>query len=189
MTASKTCLAVVIAALTLAGCSDVWVDDAPPPRYSYNNGDFEYANHRGAILTQIVGNPFNIPDDQFRRAALAYMQGQNRGTPAKFVLTPSTETLPPYKVVAAFNLPADYTGYELCKGPGALPRTPKRTGPVTLAMAFCFGDEVKSDARGSVADLRGINDPRFKELVNRVTEAMLPAGDGMEMFDDGGSVP
>lgn len=182
----RTWSVALAAALVLSGCSSVWVNDLPPPRYSYNDGDFEYANHRGAILTQIAGNPFNIPDSQFRSAALAYMQGQNRGTPAKFVLKPSKETLPPYRVVAVFNLEPGYNGYDVCKGPAALPRPPKRTGPVTLVMAFCYGDEVKSDANGSVENLTGITDPRFKELVNRVTEAMLPSGDGMEMFDSGG---
>jgi len=180
----KTGLIAMATALALGGCSSVWVDDLPPPRYSYNEGDFEYANHKGAILTQIVGNPFAIPDDQFRSAALAHMQGQNRGTPAKFVAAPSKETLAPYKVVAAFNMPANIDGYDLCKGPGALPPSPKRTGPVTLNMAFCFGDEIKSDARGSVYDLRGIDDPRFADLVRSVTQAMLPTGDGLDMFND-----
>jgi hypothetical protein len=177
-------LAALVAALALGGCSSVWVDDLSPPRYNYNNGDFEYATHKGAIVTQIVGNPFSIGDDQFRSATLAQMQGRNRGRPAKFVSAPSQETLAPYKVVAAFNMPPDITGYELCKGPGALPPSAKRTGQVTLGMAFCFGDDVKSDARGWVSDLRGIDDPRFAELVNRVTEAMLPARDGLDTFGD-----
>lgn len=177
-------LAALAGVLALGGCSNIWVSDSPPPRYGYNDGDFEYANHKGAIVTQIVGNPFNVPDDQFRAAALAQMQGQNRGTPAKFVLSPSNETLAPYKVVAAFNMPANVDGYDLCKGPGALPPSPKRTGPVTLGMAFCFGDEVKSDARGSVSNLRSIDDPSFAELVRQVTLAMLPSTDGLDTFGD-----
>ena len=180
----KTGLIAMAAALALGGCSSVWVDDLPPPRYSYNNGAFEYANHKGAIVAQIVGNPFNVSDDQFRAAVLAHMQGQNRGRPAKFVAAPDKETLAPYKVVAAFNMPANVDGYDLCKGPGALPPSPKRTGQVTLGMAFCFGDDIKSDAKGWVSDLSGIDDPRFAELVSRVTQAMLPSTDGLDTFGD-----
>jgi hypothetical protein len=160
------------------------VDDTPSPRYSYFVGDFDYAVHKGAILIQIVGNPFNVPDNAFRNVALAHMQGQNRGKPAKFVTVPDTETLPPFKVVAAFDMPANIDGYDLCKGPAALPVPPKQTGQVTLNMAFCYGDQLKSDARGWVYDLRRVDDPRFASLVKQVTLAMIPTGDKERMFQD-----
>jgi hypothetical protein len=51
-------------------------------------------------------------------------------------------------------------------------------------MAFCYGDQLKSDARGWVYDLRRVDDPRFASLVKQVTLAMIPTGDKERMFQD-----
>lgn len=177
--------AVAGALLALAGCSAVTVEDAPPPRFSYTNGDFEYATHKGAIVTEVVGNPFGIARQAFQDRVLSLMKGQNRGRPADFVATGGDRTFAPYKVVAAFNMPPYISGHDLCKGSAALP--PPRAGgsPLTLGMAFCIGDQLKTDAKGRAATVAGIDDPRFAQLVRGVTEAMIPTHDGLDDGDDG----
>ena len=62
-------MAVVLA---VAGCADILVYEVSPPRLSYFDGDFEYATHKGAIVTKIGGDPFAIGSKRFGapRAAL-----------------------------------------------------------------------------------------------------------------------
>lgn len=183
-------MAAALALTTLAGCSAVYVDDLSPPRHNYHDGDYEYAVHKGAIVTQIVGNPFGIPEDAFRNAVMDRMQGHTRtNLHGRFVAAPTDQTIAPFKVVAAFNMPSNIDGHVLCKGPSALPPPMIVTGQMTLDMAFCFGDGLKTEARGRVAGVSGMEDPKFTSLVRRVTEAMIPARDGMSTFEGGGSVP
>ena len=168
-------LRTATAVLSLTGCTGVIVNDSPGPRASYFTGDFEYATNLGAIVTQVVGNPFDIPPETFRTAVLNLMQGHTRDGSARFVAAPTNQTILPYKVVAAFDMPPWVDGYVLCKGAASLPAPVKLPGETTLGIAFCFGDQLKSDANGSVSGARSIDDPRFVALVQRVTEAMLPA--------------
>ena len=114
-------LCFATALLALAGCTGVVVNDMPGPRASYFDGDFEYATHLGAIVTQIVGNPFDIPAETFRDAVLRDMQGHARNGSARFVAEPSNQTMAAYKVVAAFDMPPWVDGSVLCKGAASLP--------------------------------------------------------------------
>lgn len=178
---SKPVRIVAACALFAVGaCSAVSVEDTPPPRYSYRDGDFEYATHKGAIVTEVVGNPFGGSRQQFESRVLGYMKGQNRGKPADFVAAGGDRTLAPYKVVAAFNMPSYISPHDLCKGSASLPPPQAGAGSITLGIAFCIGDQLKSDATGRVAQLSGTDDPRLGELVRRVTEAMIPPYDGLD---------
>ena len=168
-------LCFATALLALAGCTGVIVNDNPGPRASYFDGDFEYATHLGAIVTQVAGNPFDVPAETFQAAVLNQMQGHARVGSARFVAAPSEQTMAAYKVVAAFDMPAWVDGYVLCKGAASLPPPVKSPGEITLGMAFCFGDQLKSDVIGRVSGARSIDDPHFVDLVQRVTEAMIPA--------------
>ena len=181
----RTATVAALALLALGGCFGVQVEDEPPPRYNYFTGDYEYATHKGAILAEIVGNPFDIPDGVFRDLVLARMQGSTRsGTPSRFVAVPTDETIAPFKVVAAFNMPQYVDGRTLCQGPAALPPARKGSGLVSLGMAFCFGDGLKSDTRGQVLDVKGVDDPQFTRLIKRVAEAMLPPHDAKQDDSD-----
>ena len=167
-------LCFATALLALAGCTGVVVNDMPGPRASYFDGDFEYATHLGAIVTQVAGNPFDIPAETFRDAVLRDMQGHARDGSGRFVAEPSNQTMAAYKIVAAFNMPPWVDGYVLCKGAASLPAPVKSPGETTLGMAFCFGDQLKSDVTGRVSGARSIDDQSFIDLVQRVTEAMIP---------------
>lgn len=180
----------IAAALTLGGCGLVSVDDAPAPRHSYFDGDFEYAAHKGAVLAEIAGNPFGMPPESFQTIVIDRMQGQTRASPGgHFVTAPNDQTIAPYKVVVAFNMPPNVDGHVLCRGTSNLPPPVQNGVNLTLDMAFCFGDGLKTDAKGRVAGVTGVDDPKFTELVRRVAYAMLPARDGMDRFGGGNGVP
>ena len=168
-------LHAAVALLSLTGCTGVAVNDSPGSRADYSNGDFEYATSLGAIVTRVAGNPFGIPADTFRDAVLRDMQGHARDGSGRFVAAPSEQTMPPYKVIVAFDMPAWVDGYALCRSAAALPAPVKKPGVTTVDMAFCFGDQLKSDASGRVSGAGSVDDPRFVDLVQRVTEALIPS--------------
>lgn len=175
----RLCAASVLV-LGLAGCGGaVVVQDSPGPRWSYFDGDFEYATRDGAIVTEVVGNPFQMPKDRFDAEVRRLMRNRTLGPPVEFVAgaTPG-KTDPLYKVVVAFNALPNMSGHELCKrGTG----TPTRAGGVLdMAVAFCIGDSLKSEASGHTAPVAGPDAPRFAKLVRDVTLALIPVQDNEE---------
>jgi hypothetical protein len=172
--------------LLLSACNSVIIDDSPGPRYSYFDGDFEYATHQGAIVTEIAGNPFAGSSQDFGRTVRSYMHNQISGAPAEFVSEHGDKTVRPHKVVVAFNAPPNNDGHDICETGGKTPSS-NTGGSLRMAIALCIGDSLKSDAYGSVSGVAGAGDARFKELVQGVTRAMIPAQDG-EDAGDGGNV-
>ena len=181
--------AISLLAFGLAACTNaVLVLDSAGPRHSYYDGDFEYATRNGAIVTEVVGNPFAMPKDRFDTEVRRLMYGQNEGLPVSFVERPASgKTDPAYKVVVAFNALPRVSGFELCEK-GHL--TPIRTGAGELEMtiAFCIGDSLKSDAMGYTSTVASPESPRFVELVHEVTLSLIPRQDNEEV-GEGGAIP
>jgi hypothetical protein len=111
------------------------------------------------------------------------MKHQNRGVPAEFVAGQTERTSPLYKVVVAFNLPRDFPSYNMCKNPTGMPSR-HHTGRLNIAIAFCEGDEVKSDTTGYASNVLSANDPKFAELVRYATLYMVSDYDYRQ--DNGG---
>lgn len=174
-----TTLTAAAASLMLGACSGIVVYDPPGPQTSFYDGDFEYATHKGAIVTEVRGNPFAMPTDRFRDLVLGHMKGANKGIPADFVAAASARTIVPYKVVAAFNVDPATSADELCGGTA-------RTGAASAAgarldMVFCFGDDVKTEVAGTAIGVKSTADPRFREFVRLVTLALIPAQDSEDV--------
>ena len=172
----------LVVSLVAAGCTGVVVQDNPNPRGRYFVGDFDYAAGKGAIETIVVGNPFGGPKPAFDNHVRDLMRHQNRGVPAEFVAGQNGRTSPLYKVVVAFNLPRDFPNYNMCKSPTGMP-SQHHTGKLDIAIAFCEGDEVKSDTTGYATDVQSANDPKFAELVRYATLYMVSDFDHTQ--DDG----
>lgn len=170
--------------LVLSGCTGVYVQDDPGPRGRYFVGDFDYATGNDRVIeTVVTGNPFDMPAQQFGDLVRSLMRHQNRGVPAEFVAGQGARTSPLYKVVVAFNLPRSFANFNMCKNPAALPSQP-RAGRLNIAMAFCEGDEVKSDTTGYAFGVQNARDPKFAELVRYTTLYMISDYDPLQ--DDSG---
>ena len=173
--------AVSLMALGMGACTGVMVDDSPGPRYSYFDGDFEYATRDGAIVTVITGPTFGMPKDRFDSMVLANMQGQNPGPPARFVAQPERGgTDPAFKVVVAFNAAKYVSGWEMCKHGDKTPTEEGAGRNAEMAIAFCIGDTPKSDAFGVAYGVSRADDAQFATLVRQVTRAIVPIGDNLE---------
>ncbi len=178
----------VAAALILGGCSGIVIYEDPGPQRAYWDGDFEYATHKGAIVTEIHGNPFPMPMDRFRDLVLVHMKDAAKGPPASFVATASQATVAPYKVVAVFNAATGSDTDDMCADGAAVPRT--APGPrARLDLVFCLGDQVKTEVAGTVSGLTGTADPKFPEFIRSVTHALIPSQDAEDTGDAGGVVP
>lgn len=169
------CLAILTAA-----CGAVVVQDSPGPRFSYFDGDFEFATRKGAIVTDVAGNPFGMNQRQFADIIRNTMRGQvDVATKADFVASGNDATAPPYRIVVAFNPPPRIDNFDLCK---QRTETPSLTGTrdLKVRMAFCFGDTLKSGSAAWLSDVSSLEDPRFADLVRKATLAMIPTQDGEE---------
>jgi len=173
----------------VAGCNVVVVQDEPAPRSGYYDGEFDYATGKGAMLTFVSGNPFGGPQQEFDDRVRRLMYGQNRGLPTEFVGSRSERTMPPYKIVVAFNKELHISPSDMCAKPLELRSVPEKTR-LRIDIAFCHGDDPKSDTSGYVSGVSGIDDPKFADLVRQATLTMLPIpGDTKGDRDSGERFP
>ena len=157
----------------LAGCDSVIVERYPGPSGDEAIADLDQATRRGAIVTTIIGNPFQGNKSAFDAEVLRRMRGQNRGNPTAFVAVPDRRTDPSYTIVVVFN-PADAVNTDvLCRNRGTITGRPY-AGSLTMAIAFCQGEKAISGAAGHVTDLKGSGESKFATLVATVTRVMVP---------------
>lgn len=175
--------------LAATACTDIIVYEVEPPSLSYYDGNFEYATHRGAILTRIGGNPFDMPADRFRALVRDHMRGANWGGPVEFTPQAGERTLPPYKVVAMFNLKRIYDSDDLCRGIDDVETVAPSPRGLRLNMAFCLGDAAKSAAWGTARNVSGPDDPKLRALIRQVTVLLVPTFTKQNTLDDSPVIP
>lgn len=186
MNLARICSVGALSALLL-GCAGgtIITQDHAVPAPSYFNGDFDYATRLGAIRTEVAGLPFDTDPKTFQASVRSLMDRQNRGVPARFVAEHGDDTDPAFKVVVAFNLAPRYSGVDLCRGTEGLQMLgPART--VKVDMAFCIGDQLKTETQGRlIGGTPGPDDRQFAALVRQTTRTLIPARDG---HDGGGEI-
>lgn len=163
------------ALLATSACDGIVISERTAPRLTYFEGDFEYAIHKGAILTEVGAGPFKMPADRFEAMVRDYMRGANQGPEVDFAPKASDKTLLPYKVVAAFNPKVFYDGDDLCGGVKTLEAEPP-SQRLRVVMAFCFGDAAKSVVVGTAPEVSGPDDPELRALIRQVTLYLVPTG-------------
>jgi hypothetical protein len=183
MTLPKKVLPLAMA-IFLGACNAVIVEDLPGPRFSYFDGDFELASHKGSVIAIVTGNPFSLNQKQFASLVRNSMKGHvNVATEARFVAARDETTVSPYRVVVSFNAPAGLGDNELCELGAKTPSVANRRD-LNVRMAFCFGDSFKSGSSAWVSGVSGPDDPKFRELIQRATFSMVPGQDGEETGED-----
>ena len=170
------------ACLFLGACDAIIVEERVGPGWSYYNGDLTYATRNGNIVTHVAGNPFGGDQTAFAAAVRKMMYGQTAGRPFEFVAQADEKSATPYNVVLAFNAPANIDGHDLCASGNKTATTPAGA-TLRAAIAFCEGDHLKSDAFARAGNITGLNDERFRSLVEQITRSMVPP-DGAD--DTGG---
>ncbi len=138
--------------------------------------DISIAGGSGELLTQILGNPFNVPQQQFDRAVTDAMYGAHFGPPTHFTTMPRGSFQRIFAVRLVFDSAAPMNINTICTAPPAPapPRTGPASGNVSLSAAFCQEGRVLSYLEAGGSGYKGPDDPRFVGFIQYVTSTLFP---------------
>jgi hypothetical protein len=172
-------------ALLLAACTN-----SPPGSSSFGGGtihwtyyDYSYtpiadisiAGGSGQLLAQILGNPFNVDQEQFDKAVTDAMYGAHFGPPTHFTSAPLGSFKRIFYVRLGFGGLSPLSINTICTIPPALPqRNATANGSVSLSAAFCQEGRVLTYLEAGGTGYTGPNDPRFAEFIKNVTFRLFP---------------
>ena len=165
---------VPAATIGLSACAAVIVDSYPSIPINYNEGDFELATPKGAIVTDVLGNPYSGQPGNFADRVRSLLRDQVGEFPVTFVSGPGANTTTPYKIIVVFNPPVNVSYRAICEDPKQTPVAAKGKGTLSVTMVFCDGQKLKAGTRGRVAGVNGANDPKFAALVQQVANSLIP---------------
>ena len=175
-------LSVVCAAL--AACDGGAVSVQPPYVGIYDPGMLRYAISRGSILTEVAGNPFDVPKAEVEAAVTRSMTGATFGRQASFTTEVPADYSSPYRVAILLEPALGAQANRLCRDPGQ--STAAEPDRIRAMAAFCSNDKAITSIVGSTNRVRSPEDPAFSELIRRMTLDLFPIQDLVK--DDKGVV-
>lgn len=167
-------LAAAFGFAALAGCSGATVIDYVHLEPGYRAQQFGYAAGGRDLRTDIQGNPFPMPKEEFDATVTAAMQGAHFGQPTNFTTTPGDSARPDYRVRLLFNGPAASSGRIVCAGEPAIVGPSPEAGDIRLLAAFCNGVYPLSYLSAHIGGLRDAQDPAFRAFMRDVTINLFP---------------
>lgn len=131
-----------------------------------------YAAGKGAMYTEVVGNPFNAPKEEVERVVTGTMFGSHFGPDLRFSTKRDPENPSPYRVVVMFNPGRGVTASKLCMDS----QQPSRAATATLRvmLAFCSSGYQETSVTGRVAGVDDPNDSSFRSLIRQMTMQLFP---------------
>ena len=184
MSLSRRVLARILWAVTVAGfvaaCS-------VPTTYRWEWQEWDpsklgYAAGKGAILTDIRGNPFNQPKEQVDAAITEAMFGAHFGPDVPFVTEEPQDYNSPYRVLIVFDPDVSLTPEKLCAED---PKPGERSeGVIKVVAAFCAQDIHETSVWGSVGQTSGPESEEFQSLVKIMTNQLFPRQNPNERDND-----
>ncbi len=161
--------------IALLGCSNDFVVVHNSESSHFDPSYLSYAAGEGAIYTEILGNPFGVPQDQLEAIVTDVMYGAHFGPVVPFVTTKPEDYKSPYRVVMLFNPALGVNAHRLCESSDQ-PATGSRDRVRVLAV-FCSSRYRESSAVASVGGVRSPMDPGFRQLISQVTQELFPPRD------------
>jgi hypothetical protein len=148
---------------------------------SYSPARFGVAAGRKDLETVVSGDPFGMGQERFAAATLAVLNRHEPWPqPTNFTLEPGESANRAYRVVLVFDAPGVST-IRICQE--TAPRATQEAetdGALHVAAAFCLNRGEMTAVKGKVADVEGIDDPRFDRLLGQVVLALFPPFDPNE---------
>ncbi len=131
-----------------------------------------YAAGKGAMYTEVVGNPFNAPKEEVERVVTGTMFGSHFGPDVRFSTKRDPENPSPYRVVVMFNPGRGVTASKLCMDS----QQPSRAATATLRvmLAFCSSGYQETWVTGRIAGVDDPNDASFRSLIRQMTMQLFP---------------
>jgi hypothetical protein len=154
--------------LTLASAAVALLGACTPGRISYVHVDSAYTPQQyssvpytKALRADVSGNPFNMPQEDFNRLVNEAIQPPG--------VVPSAAS--PYVIHFAFGTEATSINYA-CTAPG---RAGHGGGAIAVTAAFCRGPGAAlTYLAGSVDDITGPEDPRFRQFLRTMVARLFP---------------
>jgi hypothetical protein len=140
---------------------------------AYTPTVLNYASTRGGILTQVVGNPFDVSKEELERTVTGIMAGSHFGPRVAFITEPPEGYRLPYRVVLLFDAKRGHSSHALC-GPGVLAAPLQMNDKLRVHAALCAGDAPLTAVSGTVRGPVGLNDSRFRKLLGQITTNLFP---------------
>lgn len=181
--------ATAVIGVALTACAAGGIVLQPPDIGSYDPEMLGYAASRGALLTQVAGNPFGLPQQEVDAAVVDSMAGSRVGARVKFSTRVSEKQASPYRVVILLNPAPGTQAARLCGDFTQLIAQPTARSPgvasdkLRAMAAFCSNDVVVTSVAGSVAGAPGPKDPAFRGLIRGMVGELFPRRDPDLDFD------
>ncbi|MCA1909995.1 MAG: hypothetical protein LDL39_16710 [Magnetospirillum sp.] len=164
--------AAVLAALTSA-CEDGPATVPGGWRSAAVWSTMVHASAQGPLWVEIHGRPFAESQPGFGDKVAAAMTNQLVGRPLTLTAHRDQAAKPEFKVVLAFNPPANADPRDLCAGSVATAAQPG--DKVTVLAAFCDKSGLLASVQGWVAKVGDVDDPRFRRLLAQVVRDLFGA--------------
>lgn len=165
--------AALVALSALAACAAGGVRVTHPElRSQYSRSEIFYAFDGRDAEVMVNGSPF-AGAAPAGPATTAVMNRVPVGPRTNFTTAPGDSARRPYRVVLAYAPAVAVTGEGLCARPD-LPTRPGAGEGTSLQGALCHGPNLLSGAYATAGPVDGTDDPRFVELVARLTLALFP---------------
>ena len=114
MARRRACLLAAGLALTLAACTNSTVIAPEFVSSSYDPMIVSAMAKYGAVPTEVLGNPFDVPKQQLDDAVTGAVTGANFGPPLTFTTSPPADLPSPYSLVVLFNPAPNAKANRIC---------------------------------------------------------------------------
>jgi hypothetical protein len=169
---------ILIVVLLLSGCAGqslVYNSEISP---SYRPTAYGYGAGRRDLTTQIHGDPFQGPEQEFQAGFVELLnRHQPMLQPTHFTLTPGPSARPIYRAVYLLNH-AHAIPDQLCREPLVVPKVDLGT-TVRVTAAFCQWQGYLSTVTGEV-EADGLDDPKLDNLIGQINLLLFPPVDPSE---------
>jgi hypothetical protein len=163
---------LLVGLLALAGCDDGPSVVAGMPQGGIVKSTLTYIHARGAVLTEVYGDPFNATGGDVAGKVIAAVQGSIQSPLLKFTGKPAEAGIGNATFRIAFGYPTGTQTYHLCDQD--VPELEARDDEkITVLGVFCLDGELLADAEGWVKNIDGIDDFRFRQLISQLAITVL----------------
>ncbi len=191
LTFLKPGLMTAIAAVTLATCAGGVAGGTIVSRvhitHSYLPEElYVVATRENELRTIIVGDPFDMPKNDFDKVVLASLERQNFGPPLNLSTDPERQDARKRQVVIAFNLTHIKQADSLCSGSAETAKPANTGGRLTVTGVYCAGKlavtgvhsaggHYLTQATARSDGVPGPDSEQFRRLMTQLAIALFPA--------------
>jgi hypothetical protein len=165
-------VAVALGLAVLAGCAGQSTIYNSMISSGYRPYLYGYGAGRRDLTTVVVGNPFDLDQQQMTDRLLAKFNARpTLLQPTHFTTTPGPSARPEFKAVLLFNR-AIVLPNQVCRAPDQVPVAELGT-TTRLTATFCRGGYL-STVTGELENVTDIDDPRFETLIGQIVPLLFP---------------